>query len=196
MPLPCSSGKDGKTCENGGTSSGYGSISSCSCVCKSDFVGDYCENEKGLDGDSTNSKFDEDEGTNTIVNVTKPDRSDVGVKTNNKKNAGGTVIIVCVVLLALILLCQGLYRYGKKHHWIKEGDKVYEMANYESHMPDKIVLRKAKLEVHDHNVQTVRTVMGPGILLASRADGVHIVQLSSWKLADGHSPILFQPHHY
>ena len=126
------------------------------------------------------TKFDEDEGTNTIVNVTKPDRSDVGVKTNNKKDAGGTVIIVCVVLLALILLCQGLYRYGKKHHWIKEGDKVYEMANYESHMPDKIVLRKAKLEVHDHNVQTVRTVMGPGILLASRADGVHIVQLSSW----------------
>jgi hypothetical protein len=177
--LPCSTGKDGKACENGGTSSGYGSISSGGCVCKSNFVGDYCDDEEGLDGDSTNSKFEEDEGTNTIVNVTKPDRSDVGVKTNNKKDAGSTIIIVCVVLLSLILLCQGLYRYGKKHHWIKEGDKVYEMANYVSHMPDKIVLRKAKLEVHDHNVQTVRTVMGPGILLASRADGVHIVQLTN-----------------
>jgi hypothetical protein len=163
-------------------------------VCKSNFVGDYCENEKGLDGDSTNSKFDANEDTDTVVNVTKPDRSGVRVKAIDKKDAGGSVVIVCVVLLALILLCQGLYRYGKKHHWVEEGDKVYEMANYVSHIPDKIVLKKAKLEVH--NIQTVKTVMGPGILLASRADGVHIVQLSSWKLADGHSPILFQPHHY
>ena len=87
---------------------------------------------------------------------------------------------------------QALYRWAKKHHYIKKGDKLYEMAAFLEHIPDRVILKKTgKLHVHEQKRQMVNTIMGPGVLLAKRSDGVRVVQLTEWKLAGGHPPVVF-----
>lgn len=43
----------------------------------------------------------------------------------------------------------------------------------------------------EHKRVIVNTIMGPGVILARRSDGVLVVQLTKWKLAGDHPPIMF-----
>ena len=70
------------------------------------------------------------------------------------------------------------------------------MANFLQHIPDYVILKKPKkLHVHEHNRVIVNTIMGPGVLLAKRSDGVLVIQLTKWKLAGDHPPIVFATPH-
>jgi len=144
-------------------------------------------------------KFDEVD-TNELGTVEVNVTEELMVKTvdvndtEEKKDAIGTVLSVCIPLVAIVLITQALYRWAKKHHYINKGDKLYEMATFLQHIPDRVILKKSKnIHVHEHKRQMVNTMMGPGVLLARRSDAVLVIQLTKWKLAGGHPPIVFVP---
>jgi hypothetical protein len=192
-PVECTAGKGGIPCENGGSAVGYGDA--CNCVCQTDFIGDHCGIKKEYEVKAGGPKFDEEqEKGNAEVNVTE----ELIVKTveppidKEEKDPVATVLTVCMPLIAIVLIMQVAYRWAKKHHYINEGDKLYEMATFLQHIPDRVILKNSKkLHVDEHKRVIVNTIMGPGVILARRSDGVLVVQLTKWKLAGDHPPIMF-----
>ena len=114
-----------------------------------------------------------------------------------KEDKGSIVVIICVAVLGMVLMCQGVYRYGKKKYWIPHQKRKtsVELAKMKEVKNHKVILSRLKTIAHAENKSTeVQTFMGKGVLLASRADGTDVISLTNWKLAGGNYPILFSGH--